>query len=1187
MWPSAHASCTIGATRLRSEVRAAVPALPVRNLGKLRYSYSVRISSIVPRYLLSTLVAWFAVSSAFGQPTAEPTKATAIKLPDGTVVFWTKNPDEANPAVDGVVLSTQDYKTLVDQAEQARKAKSQTPSSLAIRGKIETRGERLVAALTLTYSFRTTQPRTLLILGCQRALLVGAKTGQAKLPILNPPGDDGLTLLVDNPGEQTLTLDVEVPVVSRGPKNELGFEIGLPRAAITTLKLDAAPAAGIKAVAVGTRIPEAPALLPAKPDELKRFASPVDQLIAKPVPLGATDVLELTWEPISPALAPAAALPTVESATVVRVEDGQIETVAKLRLRGNLKEWPLQLPVGADVTVERIAIASGGPIPSPEPMPPTVVRPNDPNKSVWVIRTPGDSPAVEWLVTATVRTQRPKPNEPKFRGPYPVGPFQLLANAKQLGRFDVYAGPSVRLSFRPSPEFRRQDLPAAAPEDHIAHFTYGGLPTVSPTARAGAWVELDARVAPTAIRSKATHKLRLTAGGWRLESSVRITPPPRGELEQIAVEIPAEWTTLEGAPEELVESVQILKEGSPRLVAIRFHTPQKSAFTLKLLSMRPLPAPVPGASDDREAKLTLTLPRFSQADEREAGLTASVPDGYEVRGSVSLWEGGQPSPASDPLIAAGPANNRPGAIGTVEGTFDHAIARVELHWQPYRPVLICDNRVDVTLQPRQLLVQQAMKFKPSQDDRRPIRLRGPEGLVGLQSVPALDPVGPGVWEFRSNAEPGKEFNLSVAFGLRLAATAPSTVSLLWPEAATRTESILRVWGGATGRRIDKLEGDWRELPNEGLPDRDMLPLLTLAASKPAAALGFELSDPGESGLPTVWIERAFAGATLGETHVVLHEKLLLKKWLGSSMMVELPRLEHLELWVDGKPVEAVPKSTMDDGSDSSLLTVPLPEYKSLKVIAVELRYRYASARNRQRERQCVPPRIRGAVYRTALRWWIATEAESVAFIPSGHWDPEYRWAWRGFGFAPTARETPQELDAWLIGGLETEADESAWRGAGGSDAISGRQTEPKPISVVLIPKLGWIAGCSGLLFLFGIAMSYLRTVLLGLVLGTVGIGLAFAGALCPQALAQTLSAMQAGAVLLMVALVGSAAWRFYRSRRLDRLPGFSRDRTATSVRGPEVPPASHESGKRPSRAPSSALPLKRAGSTAPPLAAGS
>ena len=1137
---------------------------------------------------MATVVAGLVVGGpheGLAQPTPapEPTKAAAIKLPDGTVVFWTKNPDEANPAVDGVVLTPQEYKALVEQAELAKKAKPQAPSSVAIRGKIEPRGERLVAALTLTYSFRTTQPRTLLILGCQRSVLVAAKTGQGKLPILNPPGDDGLTLLADAAGEQTLTLDIEIPIAARGIKNEIGFDIGLPRAAITTLTLDAGPATGIKSVALGTRIPEVASLLPVRPTEAKRFSVSVEQLVAKPIPLGATDLLEFMWEPLIPTSPSAAVLPTVDSELIVKVEESQIETVAKLKLRGALKEWPLQLPAGSDVTVERAPAPGVAPTAQPEPMPPTVLRPTDANKPVWVIRTPGENPDAEWLVTATHRVPRPKPGDPKFRGPYLIGPYALGVNAKQSGRINVFAGPTVRLSFKPLPEFRRLDLPAAAADDHIAQFAFAALAQLPPNGRAGAWFEIDARIAPTAIRAKSSHQLKLTPGGWRLETTVRIVPPPRGELEQVAVEIPEGWSALEASPEELVESIHIVKDGSPRLWGIRFHTAQKSAFTVKLLATFPLPIQS-GSPEDRESKLALALPRFPQADERETILAATVPDGFELRGNAALWEGGQPSAASDPLTPPTGGANR-AAITAVGGTFDRAVARVELSWQTHRPALTVENRVDVSLQPRQLFIQQVLKFKPSQDDRRTILLRGPEQLLGLQSVPALDPVGPGRWEFRPNVEPGKEFTLTVAFALRLAnPEADPAVLLLWPESATRIDSVLRLWGGGTGRRVEKYAGDWRELPSEPAPDRDALPLLTLGASGEGAPLTLDLSSLGDSGLPTVWIERAYIRATVAESGQMLQTKLLLKRWLGSSLEVELPRVESLEVWIEGRPVEAIPQSAVADSTEPWLLSVPLPESKPNKPLVVELRYRTASAKTNYRERLCAPPKIRGAVYRTPVRWLLATDSDRMAFIASGRWDPEFRWARRGFGFAPTAAESPQELDAWLTAGTETESGEPyPWLRTGG-DAIAGRQSDPQPVPVMLIPKSAWIAGWSTAVFAIGWALSRLRKRRLGVALASTGVGLALAGALAPQGLAQMLSATPLGAAALALTLVAGFARRFYRLRSVERLPGFSRERQRPmSLRTTEIPAADPESGQRPSRSPAAtAQPRSGAGSIAPP-----
>ena len=196
------------------------------------------------------VAAWLTAPAA-GQP--KPADA-AVKLPDGTIVFFTKTPDEPNPPVEGVYLTPAEFKALVDQAEQLKKlkaaAKPAAPSGCAVRGKVEARGDRTVAALSLTFAVRTTVPRTAVLLGCQKGFPVAAKLDGAKLPVL-AHGDDGLTVLIESPGEHTVAVDVDAPVAARGPGRELGFEIGLPRAAITTLALD--PPAGAKKLTVGVR----------------------------------------------------------------------------------------------------------------------------------------------------------------------------------------------------------------------------------------------------------------------------------------------------------------------------------------------------------------------------------------------------------------------------------------------------------------------------------------------------------------------------------------------------------------------------------------------------------------------------------------------------------------------------------------------------------------------------------------------------------------------------------------------------------------------------------------------------------------------------------------------------------------------------------------------------------------------
>ena len=166
-----------------------------------------------------------------------------------------------------------------------------------------------------------------------------------------------------------------------------------------------------------------------------------------------------------------------------------------------------------------------------------------------------------------------------------------------------------------------------------------------------------------------------------------------------------------------------------------------------------------------------------------------------------------------------------------------------------------------------------------------------------------------------------------------------------PESATRTDSVLRIWGGATGRRVNAFEGDWRELPSEAVEGRDTLPLLTLAASASPAPLMLDLSTTSESGLPTVWIERAFVRATAGEGGVSMQEKILLRRWLGSSLDVELPRVESVEVLVDGKRVEVLPNNGGAEDAETYHLTIPLSESKPNRTALVELRSRYSAARS--------------------------------------------------------------------------------------------------------------------------------------------------------------------------------------------------------------------------------------------------
>src|SRR5262245_12617381 len=216
-------------------------AMPVvhRTLPRLRFA-------LVPAVFFAAAIAIFAQQS---DPTTKPSDPTlppkpapaprelpGIRLPDGTYLWY--GPGEGDERIN---LTPQEFQRLVDQLDQLKKQvaakKAAAPSGCAIRARVEKRGEQLVAVVKLTLSFRTTAPQTPVALGGKKGFLVAAALDGGKLPILDTV-EDGFAAVIEATGDHTLALDLEAPVTARGAKPELGFEIGLPRAAITTLLLE-------------------------------------------------------------------------------------------------------------------------------------------------------------------------------------------------------------------------------------------------------------------------------------------------------------------------------------------------------------------------------------------------------------------------------------------------------------------------------------------------------------------------------------------------------------------------------------------------------------------------------------------------------------------------------------------------------------------------------------------------------------------------------------------------------------------------------------------------------------------------------------------------------------------------------------------------------------------------------------
>ena len=1096
------------------------------------------------------------ISVSIAQPKAapaEPVKASAFKLPDGTIVFVARGLDDLDPAIDRVLLTPQEYKTLLEQLNEAKKAKEaampSVPSGCAIQSRIEMRGERNIAAITATFTFRTTAPRTVMMLGCQRAAVSSAKSANGKLPILISSPDAGLSVLVETAGEHTVTVELEAPITGRGTRGELGFEIGLPRSAVTTFVLDHAPNK-VKQLTIGTRIAEAATGIPmiARPPEIKRTTWNLDQLANKTVPLGATDVLELTWEPPSSATTSIEATLTAETDLAVRVDETQVETIAKIRLHGNAKEWSLHLPMNADVFAERIVPGASpmSPIETPAIGPAaTVLRPKDPTKPIWAIRTPNDTTTADWLVTVAVRQTRPKSSDPKFRGPYAIGPFSIPTATRHSGKVRVHAPASVRVGYKPHQELRRQDLPLIAEDDLVGLFQFASVPVPGGNNKPPVWLELDLRPSVALARVRPTHRLSLTPAGWRLQSTVRITPPARGELDQIQIELPAAFQSVEAGPDGLVDEIVELKQNaSTTTLSIRFRNPLRAMTELTLSAT----LPAPGVA----LETSIGLPQFSPADEREAKVQVSVPDGLEVRATASPWDATQPSQA-EPLKAVA-VGTKPSATTLVSGDFERGVGRVDIAWQTYRPELLCSVRGEVTIQDRQFVVSQVFQFRSPGEDAKAIRFRGP-AVVGLQSTPPLEPIGPNEWELRPPPNT-KEFRVVLGYAVRQtrspdqAAGSNLAVPMLWPESATRVDTVLRIWGSGV-RRAERFIGPWRELPMEPAADREALPWFTLSSTGTSLPLSLEIPEAAPA--PAFMMERGLMEVIFGnDGQASLRARYLIHRWAATDIDVELPPGSFPEFFFDGKKIDPL---VLNGANEPRIARVHIGEVKTARSFSVlELRQQSLAARGPRRERVFTAPTIQGIAFRTPLRWHFTTQAGTTALFTAPEFQPEIRWGWRGTGMAPVAASTPSELDQWFTEGTDLDAAESGIAIATEGDTLCARQLQAShTIEIYFLPRAAWATACSAVVFVVGFMLSRLRVRWLGPVLGLLGAAFVLFAIRFPQPLTQLIAGTQYGILMLLVVLASSASLRWWARRRIERLPAFSRTQVPSVIVTPPTP----------------------------------
>jgi hypothetical protein len=1122
--------------------------MPVhRTLPRLRLA-------LVPAILLSA--AWVLTSSAQppdsskkpadakGEPKTAPAprELPGIRLPDGTYLWYGHGEGDER-----INLTPQEYQKLLDQLDQLKKQlaarKTVAPSGCAIRARVEKRGDQLVAAIKLTLSFRTTAAQTAVALGGKKGFLVSGEFDGGKLPVLES-GDDGFAAMIESAGDHTLALDLEAPVTARGAKPELGFEIGLPRAAITTLLLEP-PEKDVKRVNLAMRATEASPLRPPEPRRVS--ALDVAQLAARPghengYALGPVELVEVAWEPTASAAQPADRVQSAEVDVAVLFTESVVETTAKFRLRGPATAWKLVAPADAALSADRAPGATdAGPAQAP-----LISRPGASDALTWTISFPAGSPSSDWIVTAVTRQARPQPQDPKHRGPFAVGPFTALNVLRQTGTVRVTAGPHTRFVFKHGPDLRREALTGAIDDEVTSAFfrltsgPTGAAPVVAPLFTIEAW-RLPGRVAV-----KPTYNLSLTEAGWKVRAELKVSPIGT-EIDALTVEVPARWRGLEASPAELVEGVQPAEGGdgfwqalvrdaggevrSP--VLVKFSAGHKQPFDLILTATTPV---LSGAAEGE-----VSLPRFPGAVERDSTVTATVPEGLEVRGEARVWEGDRAANWGSAIPAAPSTGSKASkAVTAITGRTDGGFARVDLAWHSYRPDLAVDLRADVTLFDRQLVVQQVARLRSPDGLPRSIRFHGPSAAAGLrvQSTQlALEPLGPGEWKLNVPGD-ARELTLNVNFAIPLAPRAADDrapwrvpVGFLWPVSATRSDATVRVWSSTVRiHSLANVSSGWRELPLEPAPDREALPVLVLAASTAETPLVLEATEVEAATAVAVWIDRGLVQAWSGDDGPTRYRaRFVLRRWLTPAVEIRMPGPADgatPEFYRDGQRVEAV---RVVDGTDGRAYRIPLPEARPGRTTQVEVRYQLRAG-----DSDYHPPLLPAAAFAGPVRWQVAVPPGSVPLLREGG-TPEIRWGFRNGLLAPGSVGSPEELDAWLRTGEEPRHVEDA-----NGETVSARQSTPATLSVGRAPRIGFTIAASAAFFVLFLILTRLPLSTIGAAAALIAGAIGLLAVYWPQPVARAAAASQPGLLAAVVVVLAQFAARSYYRHRITHLPGFAR-----------------------------------------------
>ncbi|MCI0638521.1 MAG: hypothetical protein L0Y72_03040 [Gemmataceae bacterium] len=1115
-----------------------------------------RASSVWPAVALLFIAACAVAQNVQKEQGKEPDKSESpkprptldkVKIPPGAVFVLVEQLKDATSLIpQAIILSLekwQEQQERIAVLEKMLKPEKRPAQVCKLSGRVE--GD--FVHLRAEFAFTTEQPRTQVVLGMQGAHLTEEGDLDRQLPNLDV-GEEGYVVRVDGEGTHRLALHLKAPLsvkrTGAAGGSERGFELGLPGAAVTTLALEMP--AGVQEIRWNDNL------------EKRRGNNRWD------LALGKIKSLQLWWkEP--PSAAGGGPLLTADAQVLVKWEETQVTLSAELfleDLRGQTKQWELQLPANAQVEVK-----SSGSLDLTAP---------DGKTPHYRLRLA--EPSTE-RIHLHIFARHPQP----LAGPrFLVGPFFVTNAYRQQGTIQIQASAAAlggqRLIFHRFGEVYQQDVPkAAGANETIALFKYwmSNLGKAGkPPPRVPLELEWKANKVPVETTLDHVVRLRRAAQGWLVETNSR--------LHAKTLQTGVDFVDLQ-LPKQKIASWDF--PGGQALLPFPAALPW---WDLVPSAKRPPFAAWPlGFQVEDDA----TGPEISEPDgQRRTRIRWSRPTGKDLAASIvgKYWlpedtqrvrldlprplgildRGGKITIVVDEQmeLLVGPADDQTPAVERNKTQFavDQAPDHLDLVWRPYRQGLPVTSLTDVQFfdefaQARTHLHLDSVPRSPGSaaGQSSQVRLRVPAGTRRLQLISGGKFLGhdedKGMAWVVPIVEPGGKVELFFEYEFALAnqeaaedAAPVFAVPLLWPAGATSQEAKVRFW--TDGGVLPELAAPagWQKRGIELVPAVAAVPALVVGGSDAAAPLTVRLRKSGPSHAAAMLCDRSLVQAAIDEENNQIYRvRFFVRRFQARHVDLEfsIPASECLQnvlvdqkkaAWFSPEPAWNVARIPIEP----SLFSQPV-------VLEIDYKIPAAFAKSKIHQLTLQPPRIRGEALVGKVRWQVQMPGHWVAFVSEGGMD--YRWGWEGWLLGPEASVTAADLESWLLGRDSGEAPAAV--------SLAFWRTGLSPVAVWRLPRPVWLLICSGAVLVLGMGLyfvSWSRTLFWMLTLILVA-ALGSAALWWPGAIPAFLMGAQPGALVLL--LLCGMQWLLHRSyrRQVVFLPAFTRHEAPSSVRDSNRP----------------------------------